>query len=600
MRPIEILDSETINKIAAGEVIERPASALKELLENSADSGATRVEIDFDEGGKTEIRVLDDGHGMDLNELPLSLERHATSKIKSIDDLMSLNTFGFRGEALASLAAVSELSLHSGKKESPSGSKIISYGGKTEGPVPAAPLCGTQVVVKNLFFNVPARQKFLKSDAGETAAIKKTVRSFALSHPELQVTLRQSGRVIYQWGKQDFFKRACQVLNVEPNQALLIEAVESGLKLQAVLVLPQWNLATQQGIWLFVQSRPVVDRIIQQALFEGYRNLMMQHQYPQAVLKLNVDPGSVDVNVHPTKAQVKFLNPSAVFRFISRTVKEALEKKLGAQQNKSSDVIYDTHTQQNLVRDAVVQYNQRAYTAAQEDAVETSRFLAQSSFQNNAPKDNSTDLLNAVMPEAKPKGAWSSLQLIGQYSNTYLVTQSAKALVLIDQHAAHERVLFEGLKNNFQKNNVEKQAALLEELIELPAEAIEAITEARYEKIFNELGFDLAQRGPTTLSIIARPAFLIDVGLAPLFERLGEQILDCGSKGVIDDLLGEIWASMACHGAIRAGRVLSQSEMQSLLNQMDDYSFSSFCPHGRPVSVQLGLHELEKMFKRIV
>jgi DNA mismatch repair protein MutL len=584
---IEILDSETINKIAAGEVIERPASALKELLENSADSGATRVEIDFDEGGKNEMRVLDDGHGMTIEDLPLSLERHATSKIKSIEDLMQLKSFGFRGEALASLAAVSELTMTSGLKDAGAGAKIISRGGKLEGPMPAAPLRGTQVVVKNLFFNVPARQKFLKSDAGETAAIKKVVRSFALSHPSLQIVLRQSGKAVLQFGKQDFFKRACSVLGVDPSQAVNVLVEEEGFKLEAALVLPQFNLATQAGIWLFVQSRPVVDRTIQQALFEGYRNLMMQHQYPQAVLKLDVDPGFVDVNVHPTKAQVKFLNPSVVFRFISHNVKKALEEKLGAKEKPQN--YGETTQQQDLVRDAVVQYNQRFYEQPQQTL----------SAQSSAGHATSASP-EKLMEPAKPKGPWASLQLIGQYANTYIVTQSAKALVLIDQHAAHERVLFETLKTHFKNRNIEKQAALLEELIELPAEIVEVIVNEKFEKIFTDMGFEIAQRGPTTLSVSTRPAFLIDVGLAPLFERLGEQILEFGSNAVIDDLLGEIWASMSCHGAIRAGRVLSPQEMQTLLTQMDEFAFSSFCPHGRPVSVQLGLQDLEKMFKRIV
>jgi DNA mismatch repair protein MutL len=257
---IKILDDDTINKIAAGEVIERPANALKELLENSADGGATKVEIDFDGGGKKEIKVTDDGCGIASGEVTLAFERHATSKISSINDLDHLYTFGFRGEALSSLAAVCELELHTSPHDEEIGTKVTSRGGEILTHQPAAPLKGTQISVKNIFFNVPARQKFLKSDAGETAAIKKVVRAFALIHPELHVTLRQGGKVINHWERESFRRRAEKIFSVTEKDSIYVKTEDGDMRLECLLVLPHLSLNTQAGISLFVQGRPVADR----------------------------------------------------------------------------------------------------------------------------------------------------------------------------------------------------------------------------------------------------------------------------------------------------------------------------------------------------
>jgi len=575
---IKVLDGDTINKIAAGEVIERPANALKELLENSADSGATKIEIDFDGGGKKLIKVTDDGCGIPAGEVVLALERHATSKISSINDLELLHTFGFRGEALSSLAAVSELDLHTSLHDTDSGTKVSVSGGKISPPMPAPPLKGTQVSVKNIFFNVPARQKFLKSDAGETAALKKVVRAFALIHPELHMTLKQGGKIIGHWEREVFKKRAQRILNVTDEDSIYINTKEPGLKLEGIVVLPQFSLNTQSGISLFVQGRPVTDKTMQQAVMEGYRSLLMQHQYPQAVISINVDPGMVDINVHPAKAQVKFLSPGTIFRFISSEIKKALTEKMTPikDQNQGSDeTFFLKDVQSTFIEDAVTHYNQK-----------------QQNFSENYKTHVET---------LKPsEGIWSSVQVIGQYANTYIIGQSRNTLVIIDQHAAHERVLFERLKKTWATEQIEKQAALFDETITLSREAIEALTSPEMLSIFNKLGFDLNDRGPSTLAISTRPAFLVDVGLQPLFEKLSEQVLEVSSVSKIDDVLNDLWASMSCHGAIRAGRVLSHDEMKALLVQMDEYSFSHFCPHGRPVSVNWDLYDLEKLFRRIV
>jgi len=613
--PIRILDPATVNKIAAGEVIERPASALKELLENSADSGASRIEIDFDGGGKRELKVTDDGHGMSAQDLPLSLHPHATSKIEKIEDLGVLKTFGFRGEALASLAAVSELSIHSSLRGHDDGSRIVTKGGEAEPVSPAPPIGGTQIVVKNLFYNVPARQKFLKSDAGETAAIKKVVRAFALSHPDLTLTLRQNGKALFHWERESFEKRSCRVLELDAKQTVAVRAEAGGFDLQAVLGLPEATLPTQQGLWVFVQDRPVTDRTVQQAVFEGYRNLVMNHQYPRAVISLKVDPSIVDVNVHPAKAQVKFVNAGTVFHFVSSEIKKALaryyESRSSVQEislglEGESVPMGSPREQENLIREAVTQFNQRSFQSPTSFQRPASQSGSGSAFLSQDIATISTGE-NPALPFEANLGVWSSLQVVGQFSNTYLVCQSPKALILIDQHAAHERVLFERLKKQWTGTApsgvaaaVEKQPALLEDIVTLPRENIEALTEGPMAEVFEKMGFELVDRGPESLAVVSRPAFLLDVSLKPLLERLSEQVLDMGSSGVLQDLLTDLWASMACHGAIRAGRVLATEEMVTLLSQMDEFAFSSFCPHGRPVSVQWTTYELEKLFKRIV
>lgn len=582
---IHILDDATINQIAAGEVIERPASALKELLENSADSGATRIEVDFEAGGKSYLKVLDDGCGMSFDELPIALQRHTTSKIKSIEDLQRLKTFGFRGEALASIAAVSELNLISSQKDSKQGSEVTAVGGQVDGPKPSAPINGTQITIKNLFFNVPARQKFLKSDAGETAAIKKSVRAFALCHPELSITLKQNGRILAHWNQEKFFDRACHVLELNPQLCRLHEASLETMSLKAVVGLPEAHLATTQGIWIQVQGRPIMDRTLQAAIMEGYRNLIMHHQFPQIVLSLNTSASDVDVNVHPTKAQVRFANPSAVFRFVNHEIKKCLEESLFKGQREESQVYHS--------------YQSSVHTSVQAPLEQVS-LISESKAQYNVRSFSNPEVKKVESQPEVAVGPWSSLQVIGQFANTYIVTQSHQGLILIDQHASHERVLFERLKRNHREKKTEKQMALLEEVIEMDSQAIEALASPIATSIFEAVGFEISQRGPNHINVHARPSFLLDIGLRTLFERLAEQIHSAGDSGVLEDVLTDIWASMSCHGAIRAGRVLSESEMQSLLKQMDEFTFSSFCPHGRPVSVKLTLSEIEKLFKRIV
>lgn len=603
MANIKILSEETINKISAGEVIERPSSALKELLENSADSGATRIDIEFIEGGKKLLRVTDNGSGMSQEDLSLSILRHGTSKIGKIEDLDTLSTFGFRGEALASLAAVSRLKIQTGMKNQDSGFEITSEGGKISPVSPAPPIEGTQVTVQDLFFNVPARQKFLKSDGGETGALKKVVKAFGLIHPEINISLRQNNKLLSHWARDTFYKRSCQVLNIDPQKAVYVERDLDGIRVEAVLVLPQYNLTSQQGIHIFVQHRPIVDRMIQQAILEGYRNLVLHGQYPQVVLSLQVQSQDVDVNVHPTKAQVKFLDKGLIFRAVSSVIKEELSGQFQSGDMETKSQVVEAHqfnpqVQQTLVKEAVVQYNKRQMPEEKHLPLENP---AQSLQPMESSKPEPSQVPGWTHFQEEESTIWSSLDLIGQYANTYLVAQNQNGLVLIDQHAAHERVMFESIKERFLKKGMESQPSLLEEVLPLDPDVVESLTKSESLELLGQLGFEVHSRGPEHLAVTSRPALLLDAPLPALFESLARKVEEVGSaSGPVEDKIGDIWASMACHGAIRAGRVLSIDEMKGLLKQMDQYPFSSFCPHGRPVSVAVSLYDIEKLFKRIV
>lgn len=591
---IESLNDQTINKISAGEVIERPASALKELLENSSDSGADYIEIEFEAGGKKLLQVKDNGSGISKEDLPQALKRHATSKLKAIEDLDVIATFGFRGEALASLAAVSKLTLRSTPKGTQNGAEISSQGSEEFKVKPAPPLNGTQVRVEDLFFNVPARQKFLKSDAGETMALKRVVKAFALSHPHISISVKQAQKNVFFWSKTDFFERCHQVLEVKKGSAKHLCDDKGAYKLEAFLGLPQLSQPTSQGIWLFVNGRFIQDRTIQQAIFEGYRNLLMDHQFPVCVLFLKLAGTEVDVNVHPAKAQVKFREASQIFKWVSYQIAECLKDQLPAAVLNFEAEAPQTQSyrppefQPELIRDTVVQYNQKKWDETLPLGVAT-------------PAASESQQTHELKP-LPSQGHWSRLHVIGQLAHTYLVTQDEGRLVLIDQHAAHERVLFEGLREAVfeKKKGLERQQSLLEEVIELPEAVVDGLSEGAGRKTLEDLGFEVIRRGPTFLNVSTRPVFLADTPLKPLFERLGEQILDVGRDTAIKDYIGELLATMSCHGAIRAGKALSHPEMKALLEQMDLFPTSSFCPHGRPVSVVLSLDAIDRLFKRIV
>ncbi len=583
---IQILDNQVIDQIAAGEVVERPAHLVKEIVENALDAGATEITVDFKNGGRT-VRVEDNGHGIVAAELPLALARHATSKIKSVHDIWRIQSYGFRGEALASIAAVSRMTLTSRTRHEDVGHRLIAEYGHV-GPVqPIGAAIGTSIAIEGLFENVPARLKFLKSDTGEAAAIKTQMKALALVRPDVSVRIRHDGEFAAYWpAVENFAQRVKQILNED--ELYEGRAELDGVHVHAVLSSPDRTVGNSRQIWTLVQQRFVQDRGMQAAVLDAYRQLLMHGEYPIAAIDLRCDPEFVDVNVSPTKSQVKFQNASLVFRAVHRAVRDVLEK---------------APWRVNLLTTAITPPLTPAPPIAV-DATEAACDQQESFALSSAPV--TTSLVSAHSPQVRrvestthePTVSWSALEVLGQAKMTYILTQSRTAVVIVDQHAAHERILFERIMVGVRVGSLEVQNFLLPQTVEFSEELAHELMNATED--WNKLGFVLEMTGPTRIAIQAAPAILPTERLPALLESIADEHVRHGGSFRLDKALGDVVATMACHSAVRAGQMLSIEEMRSLLAQMDEFPLSSFCPHGRPVFVEYPFHKLERDFGRIV
>lgn len=589
---IQVLSSEIVNQIAAGEVVERPSHLVKELLENSLDAGATLIHIEVSEGGRS-IRVLDNGSGIFSSELDKALQRHATSKIRKTDDLWNLHTFGFRGEALASAAAVSHLILRSQEETEKKASQIESLFGELSSIKPSSQTVGTEVRIEKLFENVPARLKFLKSESSEITQIKQVVKALALAHPSVEFKLTANSELqLYYHAQSDFLKRAQDVLE---KKELYITRQSSGhFECEVVFSSPHEVARTAKQIWIFVQNRWVQDRALQAAVMDSYRSLLMHGEYPCVVVKLRCQPDEIDVNIHPTKSQVKFQDSSTAFRAVHSTLRQALEKAPWIQIKSSEPMNYNEGPRISTSSSSNMSFTDRAFEQTlfknKEYAVST-HDIAELKVENIV-KD-----FNFSHAQENTGGYWSSLQVIGQANLTYIVTQKNDRLVFVDQHAAHERVVFESLMQAWREKKFEVQSYLFPLAIDLSEEKIEVLL--KNQKQIEELGFELEQLGPVSIGIKSAPSLIKDSSLPLVFEKMAHDLSQNGGSYAIEKKISDLFATMACHSVIRAGQSLSLAEMQELLRSMDRFALSSFCPHGRPVSVDRTFTELEKLFGRI-
>lgn len=579
---IRVLSEDVIDQIAAGEVLERPSHLVKELVENSIDAGATEVEIEFDQGGR-HVRVQDNGCGMAKDDLLLSLRRHATSKITTANDLFNLSSFGFRGEALASIAAVSELTVSTCQQGESAGHVLRSVFGELGAPTLRPLTRGTTVTVEKLFENVPARLKFLKSESAESAQIKQVLRAMALAHPHIQFRVRSRGELLFFWqGRADRKQRAEEVLDYRPFYTA--EGEENGIQVRALFGSPDKTLHQNRGLWIFVQGRWIQDRALNVAIMEAYRSLLMHGEYPQVLLDLRVPRDFVDVNVHPTKSQVKFVDSQAVFRAVVHILRAALEKApwLGAKES-----IKPTFTQAPVVEQVSIGFDGPSFTTMQ---------YQQKAF---APVEIKEPVRNYEAPARVPaQSFWSQMEVLGQAAQTYIIAQSKEVFYLVDQHAAHERIVYERLMRQWKDGKFDSQAYLLPLVIDLQVHEIEAL-----ERNFAHLqmiGLELEKMGPETIAISSRPVFVSETGIVHAIQNLAAEIAANGGSFAWEKKMGDIFASMACHSVVRAGETLSVPEMKDILVQMDEFPLSTFCPHGRPVSVSWGFSELERKFGRIV
>ncbi len=599
---IKLLPPEVIDQIAAGEVVERPAHLVKELVENSLDAGATQIEVEFAQGGRW-IRVEDNGQGMAPEDLKWALSRHATSKIHRSDDLWALQSFGFRGEALSAIAAVSRLQIVSRPPQATQGFQIRSDWGQLSDLMPSGAEVGTRVVVEDLFANVPARLKFLKSEAAEHQQIKNVLKALALAFPQVQFRILQKGKLLHYWPAQkQALDRVQEVL--EPSGALFwVEAQDLSIQVRAALSPPHLTAATSRQIWLFAQRRWVQDRSLQAAVMESYRNLLMHGEYPIAAVWVDVDPEDIDVNIHPTKSQVKFRRPQDVFRVVMQSLRRALEKAPWVGEITQASAGLRSLTQEsssrNLqVKEALGTYSARSFSDPEFFRTQYPR-RPELKLRESGPASQPSPGAETQSPSASSAlGRWASLQVVGQSHLTYIVAQSEKAVVFIDQHAAHERVVFERLMAAWRGQKIDLQRFLVPLVVDMEAALVEALMSQSAD--LAKLGVLVEQAGPESVAIVEAPSLLEGRGLSEALLNMAREVQDQGGSFAVEKVVADLCATMACHSVIRAGQALGRAQMEQLLREMDEHPLSSFCPHGRPVFVEYPVAELEKDFGRKV
>lgn len=619
------LSESLINQIAAGEVVERPASVVKELMENAVDAGATRIDIATAEGGKNLIRVTDNGSGMGPEDLAMAIERHCTSKLSG--NLLEIKSLGFRGEALPSIGSIARLEITSRLKASENAWSICVDNSEITPPKPAALSVGTIVEVSNIFSKVPARLKFMKSDRAETSAITDVFKRMALAFPQIHMSLSGSDRSALEYAACDQVTRIGQILGQDfVDNALKIDAVRGvgieSVRLQGLAGLPTFNRGNALLQFFFVNGRPVRDKALLGAVRGAYSDFLPRGRHPVLCLFIDIDPQEVDVNVHPAKADVRFRDSALVRGLVVGAIKQAV---LGAGHRSSSeggmhmasafkegyspnagaptDNSYAPQTSgtngdnsKNWARD----WNQPTST----NVFSGNGFNeSQSGFSDFVPSGNAP--LNASLageqlsndediiansPSKYPMGAARA-----QLHENYIVSQTQNGLIIVDAHAAHERIVYEALKKGMAKG-IPAQILLIPEIIDLPEEDVNRLEEAATS--LGKLGLQLEKFGPGAIAVRETPAMLGEVNVQKLIADLADELAEWGTSDILKDRLEYVAATMACHGSVRSGRLLKPDEMNALLRQMESTPNAGQCNHGRPTYIELGLKDIERLFGR--
>ena len=594
---IHILPPTLADQIAAGEVVERPASVVKELCENAVDAGARRVDVQIEAGGRRMIRVVDDGCGMTAEEARLALQRHATSKIGSADDLWGLATFGFRGEALPSIAAVSRLTLRTKMAGTTAGFRLqVEAGVETDaGEVGIAD--GTQAEVRDLFFNTPARLKFLKSEATEAANVSEAVLRLALAHPEVHFRLRGNGRVALDLPPhRDMAERVRAALARRGAQVLHeAEGEEGGVKVRAFLASPEEAAPGGRSTFLFVGRRFVRDRSLLHALAQGYGELLEKGRYPLAALFIDVPGQELDINVHPQKLEVRFARPQEVYAAVRHVVNRAVAR---APWLAVSPIRAYTLPPERLAESQEAPANSAPPAGERQASFTHSVGRAPALASRHAQPTLLRDEPLPAASEPAVKGFFGGLEYIGQLRQTYLVCEGPSELVLVDQHAAHERILFERLRTAHRQRAVVRQRLLFPIPIELDEAATAAAREGATVEALAGLGFEVEAFGPNTMLLRAVPDLLKEVDPKPLLRDVLHRVAEGDSLRLAEENFEHIFATMACHGALRAGDGVSREAVLTLLAQLDGVDLHSHCPHGRPVLLRMSIAEIEQRLGR--
>jgi DNA mismatch repair protein MutL len=565
---IRVLPQLLISQIAAGEVVERPASVLKELLENAVDAGAQAITVQLDAGGTKRVQVEDDGAGIAREQLPLALARHATSKIASLEDLEAVVTMGFRGEALASIASVSRVSITSRTRDAAHAAEISAEGAQISEVRPAARAQGTTVSVSDLYFNTPARRKFLRTEQTEFGHCDEVFRRIALARSGIAFMLKHNGRVSHVVRAQPGSERAAALLgDAFFTNSLQVETHGGALRVFGRAGTPQAAGERSDGQYFFVNGRYVRDRLLSHAVREAYSEMLHGERQPAYVLFLEIDPRAVDVNVHPAKTEVRFRDGRAVHQFVYHAVQRALSP--------SAATAPVSYAAVGMGTDRPIQ---AAFGLAQPVAAYESFLRAAAQPLPSAEK-------------APPLG-----YALGQLHGVYILAQNEAGLVLVDMHAAHERIVMEKLKANLDAGAVQRQSLLVPALFS--AEALEIATAEDNREAIERLGLELSVSGPNELAVRAAPAPLAGGDIVGLARSVIREIREYGASQALSARQNELLATMACHGAVRANRALSPMEMNALLREMEETERSGSCNHGRPTWYQLTMGDLDKLFLR--
>jgi DNA mismatch repair protein MutL len=614
-RPIQQLSPSLVNRIAAGEVIERPASVVKELVENALDAGATSILVEIEDGGRELIRVTDDGHGISASQLPLAFAEHATSKIASDDDLFNISTMGFRGEALASIGSVAHARILSRTADSDAAYEVINRGGQITDPQAAAGNVGTAVEVRNLFFNVPARRKFMKGAPTEFGHISDAVLRLALPHPGVAFRLVNNGKKSLDLPASDAVSRLLAAWPDEfHEQRLPLEVRDAEIRISGIVGLPELTRPTNKHQYLYLNGRHIRDKFIQHALRESFRGLTEPGRHPAAILLIQVPPGDVDVNVHPTKVEVRFKDSGRIHGLVLSGVREKL---LGSDLTPSAVPMradnFET-TERADVRATLAAFFQQIpgdLGAPQGPAPLQLHAQAGPAPALEFPQIGGSATSDGAKPQADEErvteiGA-SGQSAIGnpqsaipftaiQLHNSYLVTETPDGMLIIDQHALHERIMYEELKARITRGPLESQRMLIPYTV--PATSRQVALLEQIQPLLGRLGIEVAPFGPSTVAIQAFPTFLSKLDpvefMTDLLERGEQELLDLHDE----ELLHELMDMMACKAAVKAGDSLTPAEVQALIARKDLVDRSSNCPHGRPTTLRLSLKDLEKQFKR--
>lgn len=646
MKRIQKLPDHLVNQIAAGEVVERPASALKEMMENSLDAGASKVTVDLAQGGIKLIRVTDNGNGITADDLPLALDRHATSKIASLDDLESVATLGFRGEGLASVASVSRLTLTSRPHDAEHAHQIIAIDGTLHPVEPAAHPAGTSVEVVDLYFNTPARRKFLKSDNTEYAHCAATFERIALAHPQVEFTLRHNGKVIWRLPQQSVAERVGALLGKDFVEAALpLDTQAAGLGLTGFVASPTYSKANRDAQYFFVNGRFVRDKTAQHALRQAYRDVLHHERHPAYALFFTLDPAGVDVNVHPTKIEVRFRESQAVHQFLFHSVHRALAattagaspavqlpgqtagdtplapaaspaapagiaptastaapQQAGLFPPRSTANVGRTppaqpfrYEQQRMplevAREAIGLYDKQFAGLREQERSQPPAITLPQAPVAASPAQAASPALPEASDGIPPLGF-----ALAQLHGVYILSQCEDGLIVVDMHAAHERIVYERLKTALEADAIPMQPLLLP--VSFAADRFEVATVEEYGDAMKKLGVELAVLSPTQVAVRGMPVWLKEGNAVELARAVLKDVREHGLTQVMTERRNELLATMACHGAVRANRQLTLPEMNALLRDMEATERSGQCNHGRPTWSRLGMRDLDALFMR--